>query len=248
MQNESAPIYRFVPRGTMYDWCFEAVGKVGYKNAMLGNVKVSDIVDTSEAMAINDDTLSAGRFSEGLRVRLNIVEALSLTFLATYLCETETDGGEYLLGVDLDDKHAKEDSEKYLGDGLLGHLSSDTRFKPVPVQETKVNGFDLKGRSIEEKAVEVMDKKIAKRKNGDYADDCILMVSVLSPVSNIDYQHIVATCDINVFDRAYLIEYIGNPMRRGAMHDLKAIKNSKPPYIVKIIEPRLVYLEDNKDD
>lgn len=240
MSNPDKVLIRWVTIANLFDWCFDAINKVGIKNAIQGNSALSDVVDTTKAQAGN--TAPAGSFTDGLNIRLNVIESLSLAYLALYIGQLEQSNSDYVIGVEEEDVHKKKDHEESLGDGLIMKTEDGVPGASLSVQETKVIGlFPKDKRMIEDIAISNINKKIAIRDH--YPDDCRLLVSILSPRSGIDYKRIAETCNLSVYEQALALEYIGNDLSTCAVINLSDVKNNQPPHRVLVITPRLRYLK-----
>ena len=226
----------------MFDWCFTAIKNEGVDVIIRGNSKLSDLIDTTQADAINGD--GDDKFARPLDIRLNVIESLSLAYLALYIRELFKNGDDYFIGVEIEDAY-KARSEEHIGDGLIRAARDMRPGAQTPVQETKVITFvPRETRRIEDIAIANINKKIAKRK--DYPEFCTLLISVLPDAAKqIDYRHIVDACDLFVYDQVFALEYEpgSTDLRKCQIRDLLALKKGERSIWSPIIAPQLRYSE-----
>jgi len=214
---------------------FKIVDTLGLHQTLQGD-DVSKLIDTK--MEYSNPLENDDAFANEAQVKLSPLEALSLAYIGVYYSQIAS-GYSYYIGFELEDAY-KNQSEQMLSDGLLMQYLGDKQEAITPLQETKAIGIlPDSERGIEDIIIEATNKKIRRRST--YPSVCDLVISVLSPRSNIDYKRVVNACDVAAFDKVFAMEYVGNNLRTCAVHDLtelRASPNSK--LYVPILSPTLI--------
>jgi hypothetical protein len=230
------PKLRAIQPAQLLNWGYQIVDNLGLHKTLQGDY-IARLIDAK--IYFSNPAENEGAFTGVAQVKLSPLEALSLAYLTVYYLQITT-GYDYYIGFEMEDAY-KAQSEQMLSDGLLMQYIGDRQKAITPLQETKAIGiFPGNTLAIEDIIIEAINKKTARRST--YPAVCDLVVSILSPHSNIDYKRVLSACDVAVFDKVFAMEYVGNNLRTCAVHDLTALK-AKPSskLYVPVLSPVLQY-------